>query len=113
VGQEPTRTDIEAIVDDDLNQIPQTHHKFLRAHYLALVNYTPQVYHGSITLFRTRRYSLLGPFDPQMGWGKLASGGIKVREVRGFHANILQPPYVQRLAEQLRASLDESLIIFQ
>jgi amino acid adenylation domain-containing protein len=100
----PTQTDIEAIVDVDLSQIPEERHKFLEAHYLALVNYVPQPYSGRITLFRTRRYSLLGPFDPTMGWGELAAGGVEVKEVSGFHANVLQPPYVQRLAEQLKAA---------
>jgi thioesterase domain-containing protein len=113
IGPEPTRADLESIIDDDLDQIPETYHKFLRAHYQALINYTPQPYAGSIALFRTRKYSLLGPFDPQMGWSKLAVGGVEVHEIRGFHANILQSPYVQRLVEQLRARLDESLIIFQ
>jgi thioesterase domain-containing protein/acyl carrier protein len=103
-----TRTDIEAIVDVDLSQIPEERHKFLEAHYLALVDYIPQPYRGRITLFRTRRYSLLGPFDPKMGWGELAAEGVDVKEITGFHANILQLPYVQRLANHLKASLDEA-----
>ena len=56
----PTRIDIEAIVDVDLSQIPEERHKFLEAHYLALIKYAPQLYSGRITLFRTRRYSLSG-----------------------------------------------------
>ena len=43
-----------------------------------------------------------------MGWGELAAEGVEVKEISGFHANILQLPYVQRLAGQLKASLDEA-----
>ena len=104
----PSRADIEAIIDDNLSRIPEKHHKFLEAHYLALMDYVPERYPGRIMPFRTRRYSLLGPFDPKMGWGQLATEGIQVKEISGFHANILQPPYVQRLADQLKACLDEA-----
>jgi thioesterase domain-containing protein/acyl carrier protein len=105
VDTSPSQADLEAIIDVDLDSIPKKYHKFLRAHYLALRNYTPQPYAGQITLFRTQRYPLLGPFDPQMGWGNLADKGVEVKEITGFHAFILQTPYVQQLARQLRLSL--------
>jgi len=101
----PSQADLEAIIDIDLDRIPEKYHKFLRAHYLALRNYTPQPYPGRITLFRTHRYPLLGPFDPQNGWANLTDKGVEVKEITGFHAFILQPPYVQKLARQLRLSL--------
>jgi thioesterase domain-containing protein len=101
----PTQADLEAIIDVDLEDIPEKYHKFLRTHYLALRNYVPRSYPGRITLFRTRRYPLLGPFDPQMGWERLAGEGVEVEEITGFHAFILQKPYVQQLARQLRLSL--------
>jgi thioesterase domain-containing protein len=100
--------DIEEIMDDDLSQIPKEHHKLLMAHYLALINYQPQIYPGRITLFRTRRESLLGPFDAEMGWGRLATEGVEIKELSGFHATFLQQPYVQSLAKQLRRCLDEA-----
>jgi amino acid adenylation domain-containing protein len=100
--------DIEEIIDDDLSQIPKEHHKLLMAHYLALINYQPQVYPGRITLFRTRRESLLGPFDSEMGWGRLATEGVEIKEISGFHAALLQQPHVQSLAKQLRRCLDEA-----
>lgn len=105
---EPTWADIEAIIDDDLSQIPQRHHRLLKAHYKAMSNYVPQPYRGKVTLFRTRRRSLFGPFDPRMGWGGLATEGVEIKEIVGFHANILQEPHVQILARQLKASLDQA-----
>jgi thioesterase domain-containing protein len=104
---DPSRVDIEAIIDNDLSQIPESHHKFLEAHYRALLGYIPQIYPGRITLFRTRAESLFGPFDPELGWSELAAQGVEIKEIPGFHAAMLQEPYVQILAEQLRICLDE------
>jgi thioesterase domain-containing protein len=103
---EPTQVDIEAVIDDDLSSVPEEHHKFLVAHYQALVNYRPQPYHGKITLFRTRGQSLLGPFDPDLGWHKLTTEEVEVKEISGFHADLLQEPHVHSLARQLKESLD-------
>ena len=105
---DPTPADIEAIVDIDLSQIPARHHHLLQAHYRARAIYQPRPYAGKVTLFRTRRHSLFGPFDPEMGWGGLARGGLEIKEIEGFHANILQEPYVQLLAQQLKACLDQA-----
>lgn len=107
-GYEPTQADLEAVIDKDLALIPPKHHPLLKAHYQAMSNYIPQPYQGQVTLFRTHRHSLFGPFDPNMGWDRLVSGGIEIKEIKGFHANILQEPYVQILAEQLKASLEQA-----
>lgn len=107
LAEQLSPADIEAVIDLDLSEIPQKYHKFLWAHYDALQRYTPQPYPGKITLFRTRRYSALGPFDPQMGWSELAGQGVELKEIKGFHANLLQPPYVQQLAAQLREALEQ------
>ncbi|MEW5957722.1 MAG: amino acid adenylation domain-containing protein [Chloroflexota bacterium] len=106
-NNEPTQADIESIIDNDISQIPAEHHKFLQAHYRALIAYTPPPYPGRITLFRTRGQSLSGPFDPDLGWGKLAAG-VETHNLSGFHANILQEPYVQMLAKQLKICLDKA-----
>ncbi len=103
----PTRADIEAVIDDDLSRIPPRYHRFLAAHYLALQHYRPRPYRGRVTLFRTRGQSLFGPFAPDLGWGRLAAQ-VTVREIPGFHANILQEPYVRTLAAQLKRALDEA-----
>jgi thioesterase domain-containing protein/acyl carrier protein len=105
---ESVRAKIEADIDEDLSQIPKEYYRFLEAHYSALQNYVPQVYHGQISLIRTQRESLFGPFDPEMGWSDLTTQPIKIREISGFHANLLQKPYVQILAKQLRSCFDEA-----
>jgi len=103
-----TRTNIEAILDQDLTEIPESHHRFLDAHYQALTSYRPRDYPGRVTLFRTQGYSLFGPFDPNMGWDKVATNGVEIKEIAGIHAEILQEPQVRLLAEQLRTALDEA-----
>jgi amino acid adenylation domain-containing protein len=107
---EPATVDIEAVIDNDLTRIPADRHPFLAAHYKALIAYQPPAksYPGPVTLFRTRGHSLFGPFDHDLGWGRLASGGVSIRQIPGFHANILREPHVAPLAAWLARCLDEA-----
>jgi thioesterase domain-containing protein len=107
-GDTPSLADLEAVLDIDLSGIPEKHYRILIAHYKAMLNYTPQPYQGQVTLFKTQRRSLFGPFDPFMGWNSLAAGGVEIREVVGFHGNLLLEPDVQNLAKELSASLDKA-----
>jgi len=84
------------------------HAKRIEAHEQAWQNYVPQVYPGRVTLFRTRRLSLICSFDPEMGWGEFAAGGVDVRVIPGSNVSILEEPDAQVLAEELRACLDEA-----
>jgi len=71
-------------------------------------NYVPQVYPGRVALFRSRD-QMIGVSsygDPQLGWGKLAAGGLECHEVPGTHLGMLQEPHVQVLAKKLRDSID-------
>ena len=69
-------------------------------------SYVPQIYPGGITLFLGEDAKYL--HDPQMGWGKLAGGGVEVHVVSGNHTDMLREPHVQVLAEKLRVCLDEA-----
>jgi thioesterase domain-containing protein/acyl carrier protein len=75
----------------------------LRSNLLAAARYRPEPIAGRLTLYRAakRADGLLS--DSQMGWGRLALGGVKVHEIPGDHAGILKPPGVNRLAKLLRA----------
>ncbi len=48
----------------------------------------------------------LGEIDPQLGWGRLAAGGVDVRELPGQHLSIFQDPHVRVLAEKLAECLE-------
>jgi amino acid adenylation domain-containing protein len=80
------------------------------AHKQASRSYVPQVYPGRITLFRARSLPLRWSFhsDPLMGWGALASAGVEVTMLPGYHSNIHLQPHVQFMAKELRACLDKA-----
>ena len=73
-----------------------------------MASYAPPVYPGRLTLFRVRALSLFRSFDPEMGWGQLAAGGVEIQRVSGAHYNILDPPHVASLAAQLGSSLSRA-----
>ena len=75
------------------------------AHLHAIQNYHPRVYRGQVTLFRVRTLSLFRAYDPEMGWGKLAAGGVDTKIVPGAHYNLLQQPYVAAIAAALESTL--------
>lgn len=76
-------------------------------------DYTPQVYPGLVTLFRASdraaSTSVSTRFDPELGWGKLAAGGLEIHDVSGDHLGILEEPHVRGLGEKLRACIDKAL----
>ena len=77
----------------------------MATHLRAAVSYDPPVYPGRLTLFRVRTLSLLRAHDPEMGWGRLAAGGVEVRMIRGAHHTLLESPHVEDLAGQLSICL--------
>ena len=83
--------------------------RILRTHTEAWRAYQPQVYSGRITLFRASESSGDGYQEPDMGWGRLTSGGVEVHEVPGDHISMIHEPHVRVLAERLRGCLDMTL----
>jgi thioesterase domain-containing protein len=80
----------------------------MAAHLQAMRDYNPPPYPGRVTLFRVQALSLTRSYDPEMGWAKLAAGGVEVRMVAGAHYNMLERPHVEVLAARLRESLDRA-----
>jgi aspartate racemase len=77
---------------------------FFEISYQAARKYTPQVYTGSMILFRTETPS----YDSRFDWPRLAAGGLEFHQIPGRHADILKEPYVQVLAEHLKECLDRA-----
>jgi aspartate racemase len=83
-----------------------------QAHEQADRDYMPQVYPGRAIVFRATDQ----PIDwlewrsvgPQLGWDRLVAGGLEIQEVPGHHFNMFNQPYVQVLAEKLKACLDST-----
>jgi amino acid adenylation domain-containing protein len=86
------------------NQVPA-----LEAHVAALKAYRPAAYPGAVTLFRARTLPLdARRWEPDLGWSRLAHGGVRVRGVPGSHATLLRDPFVEDLAKELRIAIEES-----
>jgi thioesterase domain-containing protein/acyl carrier protein len=79
----------------------------VKACMLAGSNYVPQPYPGQATLFRVENQSAPDDEAHAMGWHKLVAQGIEVYHLPGHHFDILRKPYVQTLAGQLRACIDQ------
>jgi thioesterase domain-containing protein len=63
--------------------------------------YRPQKYAGQVTLFKTAHE------DSTWGWSDIAADGVELHQIPGHHMNVLRPPQVQVLAEQLSACLTQ------
>jgi amino acid adenylation domain-containing protein len=68
-------------------------------------DFVPKTYDGEITVFRVRAQPLNRIRDPQLGWGKLTTGGVDVHIVPGNHGVVLSEPNVRGLAEELKKCL--------
>ncbi len=83
--------------------------RLLRTHTEAWRQYKPRPYSGGVTLFRAEERPEDDDPDPDLGWSKLATGGVEIRAVPGDHLSMLHEPHVKALAEQLKACLDSAL----
>jgi thioesterase domain-containing protein/acyl carrier protein len=77
------------------------------AHKKARRDYTPKVYPGKITLFRTVEY----PAASESKWAKIAGGGLDCRMIPGDHKTMFREPNIQVVAEKLIAALHEAQTI--
>src|SRR5262249_20107214 len=80
----------------------------LKAGREASRTYRPQIYPGTITLFRATQLGGGISHDPEMGWGRLAGGTIRTHLIPGYHAHIVLEPRVRVLAKELIASLSKA-----
>jgi thioesterase domain-containing protein/glycosyltransferase involved in cell wall biosynthesis len=83
-----------------------------RAHRLALLGYSPQIYPGRITLFRTALTPSPARQVPAVdaltwGWQALTALPVAVHTLPGDHYSLLAEPHVQELAAALRSHLGE------
>ncbi len=78
------------------------------ANHRARRKYVPGLYRGRVTLFRAAvRWAGDSPAR-DMGWARLALGGVEIREVPGDHVKMMLRPQVALLAEQLRECIDRA-----
>ena len=79
----------------------------LRTHTEAWRRYVPRIYPGRITLFRARKQPQEGHPDPDLGWAKLAAGGVDIHKVPGDHLSMIHKRHARTLAKRLTTCIDE------
>ena len=75
--------------------------------FMAVMNYVPKIYPGKATLFWANE-DLRGTYDVEAGWNFLVQGGVEIHNIPGNHLDIVKEPYVQVLAEKLKACIDNA-----
>jgi acyl-CoA synthetase (AMP-forming)/AMP-acid ligase II/thioesterase domain-containing protein/acyl carrier protein len=105
-ASETIKSEIEGMFD--VSRIPEQFRLALEENYALELKYAPKVYPGLVTLFRarTRPFFDMNPYD--LGWRKLAGGGLEIIRIPGNHASILKEPHVQVLAKRLKARLQKA-----
>jgi thioesterase domain-containing protein len=101
-NSDPKQKNHQAQQENRLNHVPQI---YLEAQQ----NYIPQTYSGKVTVFKAMEeyevMSTFGDFEDQFGWGNLVTGGLEIINIPGDHFGILQEPYVETLARELKRCL--------
>jgi thioesterase domain-containing protein len=77
----------------------------MATHFQALRDYAPRVYPGRVTLFRAQTTPLFRLHGRDLGWRKLAGGGLDIIDVPANHETIMKEPRVRALAKALGAAL--------
>jgi aspartate racemase len=68
-------------------------------------SYVPKVYPGCISVFSPSEQFPLCHYEPDMGWGKFAGGGLEIHVIPGRFASIIAEPEVGVMAEKLGSCL--------
>ncbi len=102
----PVDPDFEDVFDVD--HLPDRYRRVMEAQYRAWKAYVAAPYPGRVTLLRARTHPLLHSLEPDMGWGKVACGGVEMLVIPGHHRSIMEEPLIQKVAEALKACLDRA-----
>jgi thioesterase domain-containing protein len=86
--------------------IPQGYRHLRNVHMMALQFYVPRLYPGQIILFPSIQAGRRRYLNPDLGWARLAAGGVEVHEMPGDHNAMLAEPHVRILAQELNLYLD-------
>ena len=87
--------------------IPE-HFKVIEANnFQSQYTYEPKIYPGKVTVLRAIERPTKEYYEPFLGWGDLAAGGVDIVEVPGHHKTLILEPRVQSLAKALNECLDK------
>jgi thioesterase domain-containing protein/acyl carrier protein len=102
-----------ADIIDYAAELPEHRRKLIESHHRAMSDYQPRLYTGRVTLFQAQRRPLFSLYYPELGWKKLAMGGVDIREIPGSHEGMFREPYVQVLAQQLKSCIEEARLLVE
>lgn len=106
-GRRGNEFDLRAVMQN-IDRIPERYQEIMNIQLRAQLDYKPEPIRGKVTLFRVKALSLARSFDPLMGWGGLARGGVESRLIDGSHGNIVFKPYVESLGRELKDALEKA-----
>jgi thioesterase domain-containing protein len=74
-------------------QVRETHTKIIE-------KYVPNVYAGTMVLFRSSRENDFCYFSEELGWEGLVKGGIELIDIPGKHLEIFEAPHLETLVAE-------------
>ncbi len=92
----------------DLSACPEEERPLWDAHVQALFKHETKPHSAPVMLLRSRGHQFWSSFDAAYGWKDYVNPGLDVRIVAGAHEQILEEPFVQSTARELKRSLDEA-----
>jgi amino acid adenylation domain-containing protein/FkbH-like protein len=105
--RDASQVDIEAVIDP--RNFPENELRLWRLHLQAITDHIEREYGGRLVLLRTRGQPIFCSLEDDFCWGKLAKGGVEVRQIPGSHENVFIEPNVRFLAKELEDSLSRAL----
>jgi hypothetical protein len=104
----PAQTFASGDLIDYADQLPPHRRELIERHYAAVAAYRAQPYGGRVLLLRAEAQPLLAPVDSAACWLALVPPEcLSVHTVGGSHEGMFHAPFVEDLAEHVRAALGE------
>ena len=99
--------------DFETTQLERLLH-IMKLNHKAMGSYSPPAYPGMITLFRAEAGSVavsqeVVEVEPTLGWKEVATSGVEVYTIPGYHQYMVHQPNVVILAELLKSGIEKSL----
>ena len=94
------------------NALPNSLQRVREANVRAMLEYAPQPYSEPIALFRATQQPPGCYKDPQLGWGKIATGSFEIYDIPGYHSEglLTNDQTVQQLAKLLKDCLHKAQV---
>lgn len=96
-----------ANAEDTAQQTGEDYDRWLLNYLQELTaKYEPGMYGGVVTLFRSKKEPTGLFFDPEAGWGRFTTAGVKLYRVTGDHLTMFQNKGAEEMAEVIGTLLD-------